>query len=92
MSDQAPSGIRNGDYYAFCDICGYRYFGMTMLVNWRNQFVCTECYEDRHPQDILIAVKEVRKVPVARPDTTLPATTINVYDPTTQNMYGEDLE
>ncbi len=93
MSNRAPFGIIPGSYYAFCDLCAARNFGHTMLVNYRNQFVCTDCYEDRHPQDMLMAVKENRLPPIIRrkQDTVLAASDINVYDPTTKNIYGEPL-
>lgn len=48
---QLARGIKYGDWYAHCQRCAGRFFGSTMLVDWKNLFVCTDCFEEKHPQD-----------------------------------------
>ena len=56
-------GIRNGDWYAKCDRCAGRFFGSTMKVQWDNLFVCTSCYEERHPLDMPQKLPEENMTP-----------------------------
>ncbi len=70
MSDEAPTGVRLGDWYAFCDVCGRRFFGSTLLVRWDNVIVCSDDFEDRHPQDFVKSYKDTRTPPLIRPDQT----------------------
>ena len=60
-------GLRLGDWYAICDVCGRRFFGSTLLLRWDNLRVCTDDWEPRHPQDFVRAIKENRNVPFSRP-------------------------
>lgn len=44
-------GIKYGDWTAFCQVCGRKFFGSTMRTRWDNLFVCDEDYEIRNPAD-----------------------------------------
>jgi Concanavalin A-like lectin/glucanases superfamily len=38
-------------HWAYCDICGGKYKNDKLRKNWKNQWVCAEDYETRHPLD-----------------------------------------
>jgi hypothetical protein len=60
--------LRKGDWNAICDRCGFKYKASDLSMEWDNLFVCHKCYEDRHPQDFLKAVKDSQRVPIVRPE------------------------
>jgi hypothetical protein len=87
MSDLAPGGrIKSGDWYAFCDECGRRFFGSTLMTRWDSCKVCNDCYESRHPQDFIETKPDQRQPPFVRPSKYATGTIVP-YDPTTQNWY-----
>lgn len=59
--------FRMGDHNAICDVCGFKYKFSQLLKNWQNLYVCKKCWEPRHPQDFVRAVKDRQSVPVSRP-------------------------
>ena len=38
------------NHKTICDICGFEYPYNLMKKNWKNQIVCQEDYEEKHPQ------------------------------------------
>jgi hypothetical protein len=95
MSIEAITGIQQNDWYAICDICAMRFFGSTMLVNYRNEFVCTQCFEHRHPQEFIPPVRTDKMAPpISRPDvdegTKLPLAQPPYIATTTSQIYGEE--
>jgi hypothetical protein len=39
-----------------------------LKVTWDNFFVCSKCFEHRHPQDFVRGKKDKQRVPISRPD------------------------
>lgn len=35
---------------AICDRCGFRYPYLSLQKEWTGMKVCSDCYEDKHPQ------------------------------------------
>lgn len=73
MSDGGNSGnyYKAGDWLACCDICGFRFKSSELRKNWKNEMVCKEDYELRHPQEFIRVRPEKIAVPWARPETDL---------------------
>lgn len=59
--------FRMGDYNAICDGCGFKYKFSALRKDWQGFYMCHKCWEPRHPQDFVRAVKDRQSVPVARP-------------------------
>lgn len=57
-----------GDPWYLCDICGFRIRRSRIRKNWKNQMVCPEDYEKKHPQLSIRPVKETIAVKDARPE------------------------
>lgn len=74
----AHSGGNSGNYYkagdwlAICDICGFRFKASELRKNWKNEMVCSDCFELRHPQEFIRVRPEKIAVPWARPETVIP--------------------
>jgi len=82
-------GIRVGDWYAHCQVCGGRYFGSTMVNRWDNLFVCTKCDEPRNPADTPVVIVDTRMPP--RVSTMQLSNTLEFDSPTadsTDNWYN----
>lgn len=58
--------MRN-NFNAICDICGFKFKRGEMRLNWKNQLVCYEDYEEKHPQLILKPRRDRQAVKDARP-------------------------
>jgi hypothetical protein len=71
MSDGGNSGnyYKAGDWLAVCDICGFRFKASKLRKNWKNEMVCEEDFELRHPQEFIRVRPEKIAVPWARPET-----------------------
>lgn len=65
-----------GDWNALCDSCGRKFKASSLKKRWDGLIVCSEDWEQRHPQDLLRVQREQISVPWARPypaqDTYLP--------------------
>ena len=60
-----------GNPHFICDICGLKYRQSEMRMNWKHQMVCKEyCWEPRHPQISIKAVREKIVVKNSRPEPT----------------------
>ncbi|KKN42604.1 hypothetical protein LCGC14_0711540 [marine sediment metagenome] len=58
-----------GEPWFLCEICGFRRRRSQIRKNWKNQKVCADtCYEPKHPQLSIRAVKETIAVREARPE------------------------
>lgn len=60
-----------GKWLVICDRCGFKRMSDEVIKTWDNLIVCkptikTGCYETRHPQDFVRAVKEDPSVPYTR--------------------------
>ena len=60
-------GFIAGDYWLVCERCGFDYRFSQMKKEWTGVWVCSKCWEPRHPQDFVRAVRDEQRVPVARP-------------------------
>ena len=67
-----------------CDICGFAVRRSKTRKNWRNQIVCQECYEPRHPQDSIRPIREKIAVRDARPEPT--ETFLSVGEVTSEDL------
>ena len=65
-----------GDWNALCDSCGRKFKASSLKKRWDGLIVCSEDWEQRHPQDLLRVQREQISVPWSRPypaqDTFLP--------------------
>lgn len=65
-----------GDWNALCDSCGRKFKASSLQKRWDGLIVCSEDWEQRHPQDLLRVQREQISVPWSRPypaqDTFLP--------------------
>ena len=63
---------KHGDANAICDRCGFKFKHSELQREWTGLLVCTTsgsgCWEPRHPQDRLHAVRDRQTVPNARPE------------------------
>jgi hypothetical protein len=66
MPSVSPSWWRNeyrpGDAGAVCDRCGFRYWLSELSREWTGLKVCSQCFENRHPQDFVRAVRDGKAI------------------------------
>jgi len=70
--------VGRADYYkhddanAICDRCGQKFKHSELIREWTNLLVCgptgNNCWEPRHPQDRLQAIRDRQTQPHARPE------------------------
>lgn len=53
---------------ALCDRCGFKYKSFQLRKEWTGLMVCKDCWEPRHPQDLIKIPKEDVSVPWSRPE------------------------
>jgi len=51
-----------GQWNALCDVCGFEFKSSELKKDWRGLMVCSQDYEQRHPQDF-IRVRPERVTP-----------------------------
>ena len=56
-----------GDWNALCDSCGRKFKASSLKKRWDGLIVCSEDWEQRHPQDLLRVQREQISVPWSRP-------------------------
>lgn len=61
----APIYVK-GDWLAICDVCGRQYKASYLRKRWDGLMVCSNDYEQRHPQDFVRGVKDTQVVPWVR--------------------------
>lgn len=59
---------REWTWNAICDRCGFKYKAFQLRKEWTGLMVCKECWEPRHPQELLRIPKDDQKVPWTRPE------------------------
>lgn len=59
---------RPGDFYRFCDRCGFRYLASETFRTWDGLYVCEADFETRHPQDFVRGRRDRQNVPNPRPE------------------------
>lgn len=61
-------GYRPGDFWRYCDVCGFKTRASQTRKRWDGAIVCLEDFEIRHPQDFVAGRKDRQSVPDPRPD------------------------
>jgi hypothetical protein len=63
---------KHGDANAICDRCGQKFKHSELQREWTGLLVCgpggNDCFEQRHPQDHLRAMRDRQTQPNARPE------------------------
>jgi len=57
-----------GDWNATCDECDFKFKASDLKKDWRNLYLCRDCYQPRHPQDFLRGHPDDPSVPWTRPE------------------------
>lgn len=63
-----PTGFISGDWNAICDSCGFTFLASELRQKYDNAFVCSGCWEPRHPQELLRTRKDKITVSYSRPE------------------------
>lgn len=56
-----------GDWNATCSMCGGKFKASQLKKHWQGFWRCQKCWNPRHPQDFVRAVKDVQTVPFDQP-------------------------
>lgn len=59
---------KHGDTNALCMQCGFKFKGSELTMRWDGIWVCSECWEPRHPQDFVRGVKDTQVPAVRSPE------------------------
>lgn len=59
--------FRAGDNLFVCDLCGGTYYASTARKQWDGLITCRKCWNQKHPQLEVKAVKDVQKSNIIRP-------------------------
>jgi hypothetical protein len=59
--------LKTGDWNVWCESCGFKFKSSELRKRWDNFMVCPDCWEIRHPQDMIRSVKEKPAPPFSRP-------------------------
>lgn len=57
-----------GDWNAICQRCGFKHKASQMRLEWDGLRVCTECFELRHPADLIQIREDNPATPWASPE------------------------
>lgn len=57
-----------GSWNVICDRCGFKYKSFQLRKEWTGLMVCKNCWEPRHPQDLIKIPKDDQSVPWSRPE------------------------
>ena len=49
---------RPGDWYAICDVCGFKYHGSQLRLRWDGLRVCPKDFEYRNRQDFVKVIPD----------------------------------
>lgn len=59
---------RSGSWNTICDRCGFKFKAEELNKEWDGLMVCRECWEIRHPQELLRPIPDQAKLPWTRPE------------------------
>ena len=62
------NSLELGKWWVQCDRCGFKYKNDQVKKEWNGLIVCEPCFETRHPQDFVRAVKDDQRVEFTRPE------------------------
>src|SRR6478735_8128473 len=57
-----------GDWNAICQRCGFKHKASDMKLEWTGLRVCEECFELRHPQDLIQVREDYPATPWSSPE------------------------
>lgn len=60
------SELKWGTWNTICDRCGFKFKAFQLREEWTGLMVCGECFEHRHPQDLIKIPKDDQSVPWTR--------------------------
>jgi len=67
MSQYPPKGnadfLKLGDWNADCFFCGKKYKASELKKHWQGFYLCSSCWEPRHPQDFVRGVPDKPAAP-----------------------------
>lgn len=55
-------------WLAICDRCGFEFHSFELKKEWNGLMTCQSCWEPRHPQDFVRAVRDEQTPPWTRPE------------------------
>lgn len=58
----------SGEFKVVCDRCSKEIYASKAMKEWNGLIVCSNCFEERHPMDLLRVRKENVTVPFSRPE------------------------
>lgn len=58
---------KKGVWNVICMLCGFKWKSHKIRRRWDNLLVCPHCFELRHPQDFLKAIKDDQNVSFNNP-------------------------
>ena len=80
-----------GEHWVICDRCGFKYLRRETDLEWQGQLTCRQCWDPRHPQDILPPYRLDRQwVDEARPRPPDMFTTTASYDALDFTTFAEN--
>lgn len=63
-----PTGFFSGDWLIICDVCGFTVMASETRHKWDGAVACHQCWEPRHPQELLRHRKDRITPPFIRPE------------------------
>lgn len=72
--------LKLGDWNAVCYQCGLKFKASDLIRHWQGYWVCSDCFEPRHPQDFVRGIHDEQTPPWTQPeaeDTFVPVCTPN---------------
>jgi hypothetical protein len=61
---------KSGTWNTICDRCGFKFKAEELREEWDKLMVCKDCWEIRHPQDLIRPIPDQAKLPWTRPEST----------------------
>lgn len=62
------ANYKPGQWNAICDICGFEFKSGELRKNWQGLMVCASDFEQRHPQELIRAVRDDPSTEWNRPE------------------------
>ncbi|SRR5260221_13925914 len=61
---------KSGSWNTLCDRCGFKFKAENLKLEWDGLMVCNDCWEIRHPQELIRPIQDQNKLPWTRPEAT----------------------
>lgn len=71
--------LKIGEHNVFCDRCGFKFKSSELRKEWQGFMVCSECWEPRHPQELIRAIADKPAPPWSRPRNDMLSTSTPTY-------------